>query len=294
MTDDTKDVFRNPLYEVGYRKPPENRRFAKGRSGNPKGRPKKTLPKPTMDRSTRESILNISKWLVTIREGEETKKVPLIDAAIQKLGIIAAGGNVPALRTFVGLVERSKKELDAEINGDHEFWRKYTETYEALLKAGRPIPDHWPHPKDLVFEDDFHVKLRGGGDPAVAAHNRQSMIKFRDLFLLQAEKDRRSFVSKSGRDEHPPLFVSEYLVTLINSCLPMRMQLSETQLQFQMWTISCLRKHKLEERLRMQWAEVGIPEARNLITPPIKPLLAQLGIDLFKLLGSRDDQTRGR
>ncbi len=31
MTDD---------YEVGYRKPPQHSRFEKGRSGNPKGRPK--------------------------------------------------------------------------------------------------------------------------------------------------------------------------------------------------------------------------------------------------------------
>jgi hypothetical protein len=27
-------------YEVGYKKPPQHARFAKGRSGNPKGRPK--------------------------------------------------------------------------------------------------------------------------------------------------------------------------------------------------------------------------------------------------------------
>jgi len=32
---------RKSRYEVGYRKPPRHGRFQKGRSGNPKGRPKK-------------------------------------------------------------------------------------------------------------------------------------------------------------------------------------------------------------------------------------------------------------
>ena len=31
---------RQPDYEVGYRKPPKSTRFRKGKSGNPKGRPK--------------------------------------------------------------------------------------------------------------------------------------------------------------------------------------------------------------------------------------------------------------
>ena len=31
----------NSEYEVGYRKPPQKNRFKKGKSGNPKGRPKK-------------------------------------------------------------------------------------------------------------------------------------------------------------------------------------------------------------------------------------------------------------
>ena len=31
----------NPEYEVGYKKPPGHTRFRKGRSGNPKGRPKR-------------------------------------------------------------------------------------------------------------------------------------------------------------------------------------------------------------------------------------------------------------
>jgi len=31
-------------YQVGYGKPPRNAGFKKGQSGNPRGRPKKTLP----------------------------------------------------------------------------------------------------------------------------------------------------------------------------------------------------------------------------------------------------------
>ncbi len=55
-------------YEVGYKKPPPQSRFRKGRSGNPKGRPKATKNfKTDLMEELRERIL--------LREGTTRKRV---------------------------------------------------------------------------------------------------------------------------------------------------------------------------------------------------------------------------
>lgn len=80
--------------------------------------------------------------------------------------------------------------------------------------------------------------------------------------------------------------------TLLNSSLPKGLQLDDVQLILRMARNRSLKTRELDQRLRKGWADLGIPEARNLITPPVKPLLIQLGIDPHKLGASRGDGAR--
>lgn len=153
------------------------------------------------------------------------------------------------------------------------------------MKDGWSLPEHWQHPDDLVFEDGSHVKIRGG-DPVEAAKDRQLRIRFRDIFILQAEKDRRNFLSKAARDQKVPIFVSDLLVVNLNSSLPPRMQLNHTQLLMRIHGATRLRKRDLIQQLRKGWADLDIPAARHLITPPIAPLVVKLGIDVVERWGS--------
>lgn len=276
MSDDENDgVWRS--YEIGYGKPPASRRFAKGKSGNPRGRPKKVpTPKSTIDRSMRDAFLSATKREVSIREGGVVKKIPLLDAAFQAESVLALKGSPYALKNFLDRAERYGKDESTEIREDNDYWRNYSATYEnnvlVLQKAGHQIPESWPHPDDIVFEEGCFVKFRGG-DPIEASKNRALVIRFRDLFMLQAEKDRRCFC-KANPGLHPPIFLSEGFATQFNAHLPKRMQLDELGFIMRTLSIQTLRKTVLEKRIREEWAELDVREARNLITPPLKSCCA--------------------
>jgi hypothetical protein len=57
-----------PSYPVGYRKPPVHSRFAPGRSGNPKGRPKGHLDLQTELKKELNRV-------ITIREGDRSRRL---------------------------------------------------------------------------------------------------------------------------------------------------------------------------------------------------------------------------
>lgn len=295
MSDDAKGPFWQTSYEIGYGKPPIASRFVKGKSGNPRGRPRKSPSKPLVDRSTRDRFLSVTERSVTIREGDNLQKVPLVEAIMRAESVAALKGNTHAQRNFLEREARYRKDLSAEIREEHDLWRKYAATYEekisALLKAGHSIPEGLPHPDDLVFEDGCHVMIRGG-DPLEAARDRDLRIRLRDAYMLQAEKDRRYFCSSATPPNDGPIFISEILAERLNSSLPKRLQLDDFQLVLRMDRARSLKKRDLEQRLRRVWADLGFPNARNFVTPPVNSLLVTLGIDAHKLRASRDGRAR--
>ena len=80
-------------YEVGRSRPPKGSQFEKGKSGNPRGRPKGSKNINTL-------LLDIGKETVSSREGGTEKRIQKSVAAIKLLFKEALSGN-----------ERSRKEL---------------------------------------------------------------------------------------------------------------------------------------------------------------------------------------
>lgn len=98
-SDDPKDD--DPQYKVGYGKPPKDGRFAKGKSGNLKGRPKgsKNLATITLHQARQHVFVNGPKG---------TRKMTKLEAALMQVSTKAAQGDPRASRDLFSLVERSE------------------------------------------------------------------------------------------------------------------------------------------------------------------------------------------
>ena len=93
-------------YEVGFGKPPRRTQFAKGKSGNPRGRPKGALNLATM----LEQILEEE---VIITQNGRRRTVTKLHAAIIQLTDKATGGDLKAFQLLTSLL-RSTEERGSQ------------------------------------------------------------------------------------------------------------------------------------------------------------------------------------
>jgi hypothetical protein len=90
---------------VGYKRPPAHTRFTKGRSGNPKGRPKGARGV--------SAVANLINQLVTVTVDGTRRQVPMGEALTLSLFQRALTGSVPAAREVMKIIEKVAAEQKA-------------------------------------------------------------------------------------------------------------------------------------------------------------------------------------
>jgi uncharacterized protein DUF5681 len=83
-------------YKVGYKKPPARSRFKKGRSGNPRGRPKKT---PTLGTEIAEAL----REKVTVTENGRRMRISRRELIVKQLLNKASTGDLPSIQLLLRL-----------------------------------------------------------------------------------------------------------------------------------------------------------------------------------------------
>ena len=98
-----------------YRKPPVEHQFKKGRSGNPKGRPKKKLRSTVLAPWAAELPIALTAMAldeatrpVTVREGDKVSEIPAMQALLRTLIRSGAQGDTKAARQVLELIARAE------------------------------------------------------------------------------------------------------------------------------------------------------------------------------------------
>lgn len=93
-------------FDIGYGKPPKKHQFKKGKSGNPKGRPKGV-------RNFETELKEVINSQVTITRDGKKQTISVKKAAVLKLAEKSLSGNIPALRVLLDLSRTcDEKEID--------------------------------------------------------------------------------------------------------------------------------------------------------------------------------------
>ena len=109
-------------YEIGYKRPPKVSQFKKGRSGNPKGRPKGSNNFVTLlEQELGQSIV--------VNENGKKKTVSRMQAMVKRMVSGALQGETRALLTLVEILRRTGRFEEPAIDA------LLPENYEDILEA---------------------------------------------------------------------------------------------------------------------------------------------------------------
>jgi Family of unknown function (DUF5681) len=110
-------------FEVGFGRPPKQSQFVKGKSGNPKGRPKGSQNLATI-------FEKVGRERVTVTENGRSRTLTKKHAAVLQLTNKSVSGDTKALRDYL----------------------HFTQTYEAAKQNGVPMEDERDtDPNPLAF-----------------------------------------------------------------------------------------------------------------------------------------------
>ncbi len=118
--------------DVGYRRPPKATRFKKGKSGNPRGRPKGS-------RDIGNVLLDVTRQKIPVTENGKTRRMPALEVMLRRLTNEAVQNDQGAQKLIFTLMERYGDPTETTIAPNrNEVLAEDQEILERYLKKLSP------------------------------------------------------------------------------------------------------------------------------------------------------------
>lgn len=263
----------------GFGRPPRYTQFRKGQSGNPKGRPRKTVPAVVdeLEETPQEKIL---RKLLDREAGKPVLAPGKAPTALEALLLAqyqsALKGNQFAARHILDAQanmeqrDRARAKAQAEREREHFAWvvrwkAKRDEAWTSAERQGREPEEIWPHPDDiLIDEQNQRYRVRGPLDEAGVPFFKYLRAR-RDLCACQAGL----CLHLTGELRLLAVKLNVEMVSLYNGMLPQRWQYG-TSLDDEILSIERMGARGLEARAAefeaeaRYWNKVAFPKGRKI------------------------------
>lgn len=257
-------------YSVGFGKPPEQHRFKKGQSGNPKGRSKKAKVKEPPPKKFGEGYLKIFLQQEAFRDlqlHENGKPVTLsaVQAILRSLLLDGVKGNRLAKRQAYELLMRTEREAAEKSVESYQFWAAYKADKEMKIqkcrKEGSPAPQIYPHPDDILLDEaNVAVHFLGpqSADQAIPYIRTALMRDWCLARLVQMGRYRKRSAPAGEGDPNSP--TAEVIPSLIERTLPPSFQRSDSETTSFVMGLTSLGKRQLRKQMDAIMREAsGLP-----------------------------------